>query len=55
MIDEAKQASRTSPRYVKGVIADILDQQGPVSYEEVVGVSTATFWKRYRELQSAAD
>jgi predicted nucleic acid-binding Zn-ribbon protein len=35
VIDEAKEVHRTSPRYVKGLIAAILDKQGPVTYDTV--------------------
>jgi prefoldin subunit 5 len=34
-IDKAKQVDRTSPRYIKGVIATIVDAGGIVSYDDV--------------------
>ncbi|MFW6382888.1 MAG: hypothetical protein ACOCZD_02490 [Haloferacaceae archaeon] len=34
-IDEAKQVDRTSPRYIKGVIASIVDAGGPVPYDDI--------------------
>ncbi|MFC5135510.1 MULTISPECIES: hypothetical protein [Haloferacaceae] len=34
-IEEAKQVDRTSPRYVKGVVASIVDEGGAVHYEDV--------------------
>jgi len=34
-IEAAKGVDRTSPRYIKGVIAAIVDAGGPVAYEEV--------------------
>jgi len=34
-IEESKSTDKTSPRYVKGVLATILEEQGPVTREEV--------------------
>jgi cell shape-determining protein MreC len=45
VLEEAKSVDRTSPRYVKGVIASIIDENGPVPYEEIaerLGLSANT-------------
>jgi len=34
-IEDAKQAEQTSPRYVKGVLATVLEERSPVTREEV--------------------
>jgi len=34
-IEEAKGVDRTSPRYIKGVIASIVDEGGPVLYDDI--------------------
>ena len=44
-IEEAKEMSRASPRYVKGVVAGVLEAGGPVTYETVadmLGVKTTS-------------
>ncbi|WP_459191810.1 ATP-binding protein [Halosimplex sp. J119] len=44
-IEDAKEKSSASPRYVKGVVASIVQKDGPVDYETVanrLGVSTTT-------------
>ena len=44
-IESAKEEGSASPRYVKGVLAAIVAENGPVSYDEIadrVGVSTNT-------------
>lgn len=44
-IEAAKEEAAASPRYVKGVLAGILNERGPVPYEviaERLGVSTTT-------------
>lgn len=51
VIGEAKRPEKSSPRYIKGVIATILDEQGPVTYEEV---ADRLGLKRTNEISSAA-
>jgi prefoldin subunit 5 len=44
-IEDAKDGSNASPRYVKGVVAAILEEGGPVDYDtvaEYLGVSTTS-------------
>jgi len=44
-IEEAKEKTSASPRYVKGVVATILEAGGPVNYEtvaEMLGVKTTS-------------
>jgi len=51
VIEEAKQAEKSSPRYIKGVIATIVDEGGWVPYSAIanrLGLS------RTNEISSAA-
>jgi len=44
-IEEAKEKTTASPRYVKGVVAAIIQEGGPVDYETIaerLGVSTTS-------------
>lgn len=54
-IEAAKEASNVTPRYVKGILAGIIQENGPVSYDTVaerVGVSdTSNISKAASELE----
>jgi regulator of replication initiation timing len=51
VIKEAKQADKSSPRYIKGVIAAIVDEGGWVGYEQI---AKRLGLKRTNEISSAA-
>lgn len=53
-IDIAKEEATCSPRYVKGVLAGIIAEGGPVSYDAIaerLGVSTSDVSKAASELE----
>lgn len=51
VIEEAKQADKSSPRYIKGVIAAVVDEGGWVGYEQI---AERLGLKRTNEISSAA-